>query len=85
MTILKAKQSKNADLVKTSLAFYKKSQSVLQDIANSKEITTDEMNTIIAELDGYLHQKAPSTDGSTTPTETPSTTGTSDFNPDAFF
>ena len=85
LTILKAKQSKNADLVKTSLAFYKKSQSVLQDIANSKEITTDEMNTIIAELDGYLHQKAPSTDGSTTPTETPSTTGTSDFNPDAFF
>ncbi len=85
LTILKAKQSKNADLVKTSLAFYKKSQSVLQDIANGKEITTDEMNTIIAELDGYLHQKAPSTDGSTTPTETPSTTGTSDFNPDAFF
>ena len=85
LAVLKAKQSKNADLVKASLAFYKKSQSVLQDIANGKEITTDEMNATITELDGYLNQKAPSTNVSTTPTETPSTTGTSDFNPDAFF
>jgi hypothetical protein len=57
----------------------------LQDIANGKEITTDEMNTTITELDGYLNQNTPSTNVSTTPTETPSTTGTSDFNPDAFF
>gem|GEM_PF-3063196 len=47
---LKAKKTNDKALISNSLAIYKKAEAVLQDIANGKEITTDDMNAIITEL-----------------------------------
>lgn len=47
---LKAKKTNDKALISNSLAIYKKAEAVLQDIANGKEITTDDMNVIITEL-----------------------------------
>ena len=96
LTVLKAKKSNDKELTKNSLALYKKADASLQDIANGKEITTDDMNTILSELSWYLAKLTP-TDASVpvtqSPTEqqapiqetTPTNTWTSTFNPDAFF
>ncbi len=50
LAVLKAKKSNDKELIKNSLALYKKADASLQDIANGKEITTDDMNTILSEL-----------------------------------
>lgn len=47
---LKAKKTNDKALISNSLAIYKKAEAVLQDIANGKEITTDDMNAIITEF-----------------------------------
>ncbi|MEI6426177.1 MAG: hypothetical protein WCO66_02370 [Candidatus Absconditabacteria bacterium] len=88
LAVLKAKKSNDKELIKNSLALYKKADASLQDIANGKEITTDDMNTILSELSGYL-AKPTSTDASVpvtqTPIDQPIDTSSTGFNPDAFF
>jgi len=82
---LKAKKTGDKQLITNSLNMYKKAEATLQDIANGKEITTDDMNKTISEISGYLDNTNPSPDATPSTTEKPINTGSSDFNPDAFF
>jgi len=87
LSTLKSKRSNNKALTQASLTLYKRAEAVLQDIANGKEITTDNMNTIITELEGYLAQIEPKTNASAPTTEqtTPPPAPSTGFNPDSFF
>jgi hypothetical protein len=74
LATLKAKKNGDTQLIKNSLNAYKKAEAALQDIANGKEITTDNMNTIITEISGYLDTTNASTNATPTTTENTSNT-----------
>ena len=60
----------------------------MQNIANGKEITSIEMESMISELSGYLNKLTPT--DTDVPTEEPTMTeenktGSTNFDPDSFF
>lgn len=88
MILEEAKKNEDKEQMKYSLALSKKAEWYLQNIANGKEMSSIEMETIISELSGYLNKLTPI--DVSIPTEEATMTQTNEswsegFNSESFF